>query len=143
MQRNEGRPLPQEGAHLMPNAEDPDDQLADHLVVAFPCSLCDRPAATVDLAPDGAVVVEALIGRITQWIGPMGVPRLGMILASRDVRALYALNAEWASFYCPTCDRAYCSAHWHFDVRYDDDFPGWYDCTYGTCPMGHRRLVDD
>jgi hypothetical protein len=65
------------------------------------------------------------------------------ILDCQDVRAHYALNDEWASFYCPTCHQAFCRAHWHFDVRYNDDFPEWYDCTYGTCPVGHRRLVDD
>jgi len=24
-----------------------------------------------------------------------------------------------------------------------DDHPGWYDATYGTCPQGHRRKLDD
>lgn len=71
------------------------------------------------------------------------------ILDCQDVRALYALNDEWASFSCPTCHQSFCRAHWHFDVRYDDDFPEWYewyewyDRTYGTCPSGHRRLVND
>ena len=88
-------------------------------------------------------MVEAAVCRTTQRIVADGLPQVRAILARRDVHALYALNEEWASFYCPTCDRSYCRAHWRFDVRYDDDFPGWYDCTYGVCPEGHRRLVDD
>lgn len=117
--------------------------LTGDMVVIFPCDLCDQPAATVRLTPDCRIVVEALIGRISQRIGAAGLARLWAILARRDAPALYAVNAEWASFYCPVCDRSYCRAHWRLDVRYDDDFPGWYDATYGTCPTGHTRLVDD
>lgn len=132
-------------------ADDPNEPVNGHseghlnsdTVVVFPCDLCDQPAATIALAPDGLIVVEALIGRVTQRIGPADLARVRVILAHRDAPVLYAMNTEWASFYCPTCDRSYCRAHWHFDVRYDDDFPGWYDCTYGTCPAGHTRLVDD
>jgi hypothetical protein len=110
---------------------------------AFPCSLCDKPAATIALAPDGLIVIAGLIGRTTMRIQAEDVPKVRDILARRDACALYALNDEWASFYCPACDRSYCADHWHFAVRYDDDFPGWYDSTTGTCPAGHTRLVDD
>lgn len=129
----------------MSRADDAGDLMSDHddLVAVFPCDLCEQPAAIIHLAPDGLIVVEALIGRSTQRIGGPGLARSHAILAHRNVRALYALNTEWASFYCPTCDRSYCRAHWQLDVRYDDDYPGWYDCAYGVCPAGHRRLVDD
>lgn len=113
------------------------------LTATFPCELCAKPAAIISLAADGAIVVEALIGRTTMRIRAEDVPRVRDILVQRDARALYALNNEWASFYCPTCDRSYCADHWHFFVRYDDDLPGWYDCTYGACPENHTRLVDD
>jgi hypothetical protein len=115
----------------------------DAQLVAFPCSLCDRPAATARLAADSEVIVEGLVCRITQRIERANEPRLRAILAARDACGLRAFDAEWGAFYCPDCDRSYCADHWHFDVRYDDDFPGWYDCTYGTCPAGHRYLVDD
>ena len=42
--------------------------------------------------------------------------------------------------YCPTCDRVYCRDHYQTEERYDE---GFYDCTYGTCPQGHRRMIDD
>lgn len=118
------------------------DETSD-LTVTFPCDLCGKPAATITLAADGEIVVMALIGRTTQRVGAEAMPRVRDVLTQRDARALYALDREWGSFYCPTCDRSYCADHWHFDVRYDDEFPGWYDCTYGTCPENHTRLVDD
>jgi hypothetical protein len=113
------------------------------LTVAFPCDLCEKPAATITLASDGTIVVVALIGRTTMRIRTEQMVRVRDILFRRDARALYALDHEWGSFYCPECDRSYCADHWHFDVRYDDEFPGWYDRTYGTCPDNHTRLVDD
>ena len=45
-----------------------------------------------------------------------------------------------APFYCPECGQAYCRADWHTYVVFDE---GFYDCTIGTCPAGHRHTVDD
>ena len=42
--------------------------------------------------------------------------------------------------YCPTCDKVYCREHYDAEEEWDE---GFYDCTYGTCPAGHRRLIDD
>jgi hypothetical protein len=42
--------------------------------------------------------------------------------------------------YCPECDVTYCRKHYSLQVVYDE---GFYDCTYGTCPKGHRRIIDD
>ena len=50
---------------------------------------------------------------------------------------------EGLDAYCPECNLIYCKDHWIMEVKYDDDFPGFYDCTYGTCPKGHRRMIDD
>jgi hypothetical protein len=112
-------------------------------IAIFPCGLCEKPAATIRLAADGEIVIDGLVCRMTMNVAPERQPRVRAILETLDVRGLYALNDEWASFYCPSCGRSYCADHWQLDVRYDDDFSGWYDCTYGTCPMGHRRMVDD
>jgi hypothetical protein len=115
----------------------------DPEAVAFPCSLCDQVTGAAKLAPKAGVpVIDGLVYRITHPLGPTDdMARLRAILARRDARALYALNGEWASFYCPTCDRSYCVAHWRLDIRFEDG--GWYGCTYGTCPAGHRLMVDD
>lgn len=47
---------------------------------------------------------------------------------------------EGMDAYCPECDRIYCRGHYHLEEAWDE---GFYDCTYGTCPEGHRRMVDD
>ncbi len=33
--------------------------------------------------------------------------------------------------------------HWICEVRFDDDFDDFHDCTCGTCPEGHRKMIDD
>ncbi|MHA1915488.1 MAG: hypothetical protein ACW986_17575 [Promethearchaeota archaeon] len=47
---------------------------------------------------------------------------------------------EGLDAYCPECDKIYCWEHYNAKVEYDD---GFYDCTYGECPKGHRRMIDD
>ena len=47
---------------------------------------------------------------------------------------------EGLDAYCPKCDKIYCWEHYNARVEYDD---GFYDCVYGTCPDGHRRMIDD
>ncbi len=42
--------------------------------------------------------------------------------------------------YCPVCDKIYCKRHYQVTVEWDE---GYYDCSYGTCPKGHRRIIDD
>ena len=47
---------------------------------------------------------------------------------------------EGLDAYCPQCDKIYCWEHYNATVEYDD---GFYDCTYGKCPKGHKRMIDD
>ncbi len=42
--------------------------------------------------------------------------------------------------YCPKCDQILCGTHYQKMTEWDGS---WYDCTYGTCPRGHRRMIDD
>jgi hypothetical protein len=49
-------------------------------------------------------------------------------------------SSEGLDAYCPQCDTIYCWEHYNAREEYDD---GFYDCTYGTCPNGHRRMIDD
>jgi hypothetical protein len=113
----------------------PEDDPHTSLRVAHPCSLCDQPAATVTLAADGLLVVEAQsAARPNRLPPPTSLARAQSLLAG--MRALYTLNAEWASFYCPTCNQSYCRAHWRrahwrFEAHYDTDFPEWYDYLCG------------
>jgi hypothetical protein len=42
--------------------------------------------------------------------------------------------------YCPNCDKIYCYEHYNPREEWD---AGFYDCTYGTCPEGHERIIYD
>jgi deoxycytidylate deaminase len=47
---------------------------------------------------------------------------------------------EGLDAYCPKCGKIYCSRHYQTREEYDE---GYYDCTYGTCPHGHKRIIHD
>jgi hypothetical protein len=57
-----------------------------------------------------------------------------------DPAELRRIDWELAPFYCPECERYYCRADWHTYVLFDE---GFYDYTMGTCPAGHRHMLDD
>ena len=54
------------------------------------------------------------------------------------IRAISASLWEVTPFYCPECGLNYCSGHWD---TYADFNIGFWDCTIGICPNGHRHLV--
>ena len=47
---------------------------------------------------------------------------------------------EGIDAYCPKCDKIYCYKHYNVQEEWDE---GFYDCTYGTCPLGHKRIIND
>jgi len=47
---------------------------------------------------------------------------------------------EGLDAYCPKCGKIYCKRHYRTREEYDE---GYYDCTYGTCPKGHKRIIHD
>ena len=47
---------------------------------------------------------------------------------------------EGLDAYCPKCGKIYCARHYQTREEYDE---GYYDCTYGTCPKGHKRIIHD
>lgn len=47
---------------------------------------------------------------------------------------------EGMDAYCPKCDKIYCYNHYNVSEQWDE---GFYDCHYGTCPLGHRRIILD
>lgn len=77
------------------------------------------------------------------------MPRIFRMLEKEALRDLHEFlimeikKYEGMDAYCPDCGMIYCKDHWVMEVKYDEDFPGFYDCTYGTCPRGHRRMIDD
>lgn len=47
---------------------------------------------------------------------------------------------EGLDAYCPKCGKIYCARHYQTREEYDE---GFYDCTWGTCPRGHKRIIHD
>jgi hypothetical protein len=88
------------------------------------------------------VSVDGFLG--TSWLALEDGTRdeLAGLLASSapDAALLHAMHWELAPFFCRTCGLNYCAADWIREVLDDD---GFYDCTVGYCPRGHRQLIDD
>jgi hypothetical protein len=61
-------------------------------------------------------------------------------LTAGDAEMLASVDPEYANFYCRSCNSSYCADHSFKESVYDEEF---YDCTYGTCPAGHRSKIDD
>ncbi len=130
----------------------------------FHCDTCQKVAAKVavvppyapdprfapeDLGPDGVGTIGEKNARISIEGGPVTVTiSLGKelqgevrnALEAKDALALYEVDFEFAPFVCPKCSAVYCEEHWIVEDVYDE---GFYDCAYGTCPRGHRRVLAD
>ena len=134
-------------------------QQVGEAAASFRCGACGELAAVVKAVPAGqaadmgpplglqrqdrdGIVVDYFFG--TAW-------KLADTATYRDVReilsgeapdpaALRRIDWELAPFYCPECGQNYCRADWHAYVLVDE---GFYDRTMGTCPGGHKHMVDD
>jgi hypothetical protein len=76
-------------------------------------------------------------------LGPESFAALLRALAAAtppSAEALRAISPLLAPFFCEPCGASYCYAHWSPEDVMDE---GFYDCTRGTCPNGHRQLIDD
>lgn len=115
-------------------------------VIAY-CAECGEPAGTISFGPKEDEVVVSFVTATHLWLGLETVNNLRQLIAPGREQELYAalyrISEEWVSFFCEECNRSYCKKHWNPQMEFDDDMPGWYDCTYGTCPQGHRKLLDD
>ncbi|HEY0937607.1 MAG TPA: hypothetical protein VGD91_28190 [Trebonia sp.] len=109
-----------------------------------------RAGVPVDLGPPLGVKTTAADGLVvdyflgTAWLA---APRAALDAVQAlvdegdaDPVALRRFKPDLAPFYCPDCDLNYCARDWHPSVVLDE---GFYDCTMGTCPHGHRHRVDD
>jgi len=126
---------------------------------SFRCAKCGEVAAVVkavsadvqaDMGPplgsqshrrDG-MVVDYFGGTMWKAAGPGTYAAVRTILDGEepDPAELRRIDWELAAFYCPECARNYCHSDWSTYVLFDE---GFYDCTMGTCPAGHRHVIDD
>ena len=66
--------------------------------------------------------------------------RIESVLAAADAAALFAIDFEFAPFWCPECAACYCAQHYRRSDVYDGIF---FDCARGICPNGHERMLID
>ena len=119
-------------------ANPPEKTEARHVLA---CAVCAAPAVRFDLNVDRSTGERKL--RFSGITCAFDLTVNDDVLAwarSQDASALHAHIAGGMDAYCPSCDRVYCRDHYQTEERYDE---GFYDCTYGTCPKGHRRMIDD
>jgi hypothetical protein len=88
------------------------------------------------------IVVDYFLGTVWKLADAATFGNVREILSGEqpDPAALRRIDWKLAPFFCPDCDQSYCRADWHTSVLVDD---GFYECTMGTCPGGHKHMVDD
>jgi len=132
----------------------------------FACAACGGTAAVVTLLSPGDPLPDVLrrppgaadpvlLGRdvlgdrtwlviaggpVSKAVSVLPADEIAAALERADAAALHAVDAELAPFWCPACGAAYCADHYRSWVTFDD---GFYDATYGECPAGHERMLDD
>ncbi len=67
------------------------------------------------------------------------------LLKKNNIRKAHELLQQFGiedgiDAFCPECNQIFCHGHFHLKELWEE---GFYDCTVGTCPNGHRRVVDD
>lgn len=115
----------------------------------LPCSVCGQSAVRFYRAgPEEKILRGLICSGITRSFGlkPENEKRIFEWLAACDAGSVHKylerdLDVDGGlDAYCPECDRIYCRSHYNVQEEWDE---GFYDCSYGVCPQGHRRLVDD
>jgi hypothetical protein len=92
---------------------------------------------------DWLLVEEGFLGKTSMRLGSAAADRVAQVLERADAATLYALNLEYAPFYCPTCEAVYCGECWRTFLVFADDLPGFLEETRGICPQGHERMLSD
>jgi len=132
---------------------------------SFCCSVCGQEASLVTFVPAGQpdprltpetpdmpqgismlgsdqARLSIHGGPVSYTIGVSGnkVELVKAALLARSAAQLYALDYQYAPFWCRECKHCYCREHYPSYAAYDD---GHFDCYYGTCPKGHKRMLSD
>lgn len=121
---------------------------------SLPCNLCENddcvsfcvvdsdnnhPFYAISQEPGtGSLVVNH--GKTILKLGAERLQSTRTAIVNRDMKTLLELLESGYPF-CSKCSLAFCAKHWT-DIHpvFDD---GFYDCTYATCPKGHRIMIDD
>ena len=137
-----------------------------NISATYLCGACGNVASTVTLVapgePDPRMTPEADVppgldtlfgsvlpdsamlsidgGPASLSLGAASTAKMILALESGDPAALYAINREFAPFWCPSCGLSYCTEHYRSYPVFDE---GFFDYIQGICPKGHERNVMD
>ena len=124
------------------------------------CAHCGRAAAEIALLP--ATVAGAaqaagapaprthtrdrlertdFLGTVTKFGRAAALVALFEAIDRGDFALARSLDADFVAFHCPDCGLVYCDTCWRLEPPVFED--GFYDCTWGVCPVGHNHVVDD
>jgi hypothetical protein len=114
----------------------------------LPCSVCGKVSVEYKIGYGRFDKHKSLVySGIThsQSLNKNLADKVFPILKEGDIERTHNYMKEYMCYegidaYCPECDKIYCWEHYNARVEYDD---GFYDCTMGECPDGHRRMIDD
>ncbi|MFX0134003.1 MAG: hypothetical protein ACFFDN_10205 [Candidatus Hodarchaeota archaeon] len=114
----------------------------------LPCSVCSKIAVEFKVGYGRLDKNESLVFRgitIETSLNITLAYEIFSILQRKDLLGFHNFMKKYHSYegvdaYCPKCDKIYFWEHYNAREEYDD---GFYDCTYGECPNGHKRMIDD
>ena len=114
----------------------------------LPCSVCSKSAVEFKIGYGRLDEKESLVFRGITLETSLNVELANIlfkIIKKKDLLGVHNFmkkyhSPEGVDAYCPECDKIYCWEHYNAWEEYDD---GFYDCTYGECPKGHKRMIDD
>ena len=114
----------------------------------LPCSVCGKIAVNFKIGYGRLDEKESLVFRGITLETSLKVELANIvfkILEEDDLLGIHNFmkkyhSPEGVDAYCPECNKLYCWEHYNAKEEYDD---GFYDCTYGECPKGHKRMIDD
>jgi hypothetical protein len=116
------------------------------------CAVCGTPAVILRLVTAEKPPVHLSSGQvecagITRSVGLRAAPeKIFAWMEAGDLAALHSHMEDDCNIdggldaWCPQCRLIYCRAHYSVREEWDE---GFYDCSRGTCPQGHTRIVDD
>jgi len=114
----------------------------------LPCSICGDISVIFKIGYGRFDKKESLVFRGITHESSLNIglaEKLFEIFKKEDLSMVHDFMKKYRVYegldaYCPNCNKIYCWEHYNAEEVFDD---GFYDCTYGTCPKGHRRMIDD
>jgi hypothetical protein len=114
----------------------------------LPCSVCGEIAVKFKIGRGRFDKEECLVFSGITFSTSLDrnlAPQLFKHLEQENLSRVHAFmkkhyKREGLDAYCPKCGKIYCARHYQIREEYDE---GYYDCTYGTCPKGHKRIIHD